>query len=204
MFHVYFNCMGLTFHAGFWTVLRPITFSKPGIENGGGHAVAIHRWKSGAPGAWKLKQFTLCTAKHRVGLRDSSTGKWCGLDLGRRPQFRVLLMGLLYNIYIYVCVCIYGLMMSNVNFDHIMRSVIGIYFCRVFSEGLPAGPARSLGGKGCRSGSRENYGRSKKNHLSINYLGSHGYGDGSKPYPPGEHQKSWDSWMFIPLKMVLV
>lgn len=34
-----------------------------------------HSPKSGTPGAWKLKQFTLCTAKHRVGLRDSSTGK---------------------------------------------------------------------------------------------------------------------------------
>jgi len=26
----------------------------------------------------------------------------------------------------------------------------------------------------------------------------------SKPYPPGEHQNSWDLWMFIPLKMVLI
>jgi hypothetical protein len=30
------------------------------------------------------------------------------------------------------------------------------------------------------------------------------YGDGSKPYPPGEHQNSWDLWMFIPLKMVCI
>ena len=30
------------------------------------------------------------------------------------------------------------------------------------------------------------------------------YGYGSKPYPPGEHQNSWDLWMFIPLKMVLI
>ena len=27
------------------------------------------------------------------------------------------------------------------------------------------------------------------------------YGVGSKPHPPGEHQNSWDLWMFIPLKM---
>ena len=26
----------------------------------------------------------------------------------------------------------------------------------------------------------------------------------SKPYPPSEHQNSWDSWMFIPLKMVSI
>ena len=30
------------------------------------------------------------------------------------------------------------------------------------------------------------------------------YGDGSKPYPPGEHQNSWYLWMFIPLKMVCI
>ena len=30
------------------------------------------------------------------------------------------------------------------------------------------------------------------------------YGDGSKPGTPGEHQNSWDLWMFIPLKMVLI
>jgi hypothetical protein len=29
-------------------------------------------------------------------------------------------------------------------------------------------------------------------------------GDGSKPYPPSEHQNSWDLWMFIPLKMVSI
>ena len=75
---------------------------------------AGHSPKSGTTGAWKLKQFTLCTAKHRVGLRDSSTGKWCSLDLGR-PQFRVLLMGLLYNIYIYVYIyiCVYIYIWSN-------------------------------------------------------------------------------------------
>jgi len=28
------------------------------------------------------------------------------------------------------------------------------------------------------------------------------YGSGSKPCTPGEHQNSWDLWMFIPLKMV--
>jgi hypothetical protein len=26
----------------------------------------------------------------------------------------------------------------------------------------------------------------------------------SKPCTPGEHQNSWDLWMFIPLKMVLI
>jgi len=30
------------------------------------------------------------------------------------------------------------------------------------------------------------------------------YGDGSKPCTPGEPQNSWDLWMFIPLKMVLI
>jgi len=35
---------------------------------------------------------------------------------------------------------------------------------------------------------------------SDNYL----YGDGSKPCTPGEPQNSWDLWMFIPLKMVLI
>jgi hypothetical protein len=29
-------------------------------------------------------------------------------------------------------------------------------------------------------------------------------GMGQNPIPPGEHQKSWDLWMFIPLKMVLI
>ena len=29
------------------------------------------------------------------------------------------------------------------------------------------------------------------------------YGGVSKPCTPGEHQNSWDLWMFIPLKMVL-
>jgi hypothetical protein len=29
-------------------------------------------------------------------------------------------------------------------------------------------------------------------------------GSGSKPCTPGEHQNSWDLWMFIPLKMVLI
>ena len=30
------------------------------------------------------------------------------------------------------------------------------------------------------------------------------YGYGSKPGTPGEPQNSWDLWMFIPLKMVLI
>ena len=30
------------------------------------------------------------------------------------------------------------------------------------------------------------------------------YGSVSKPCTPGEHQNSWDLWMFIPLKMVLI
>ena len=30
------------------------------------------------------------------------------------------------------------------------------------------------------------------------------YGDGSKPCTPGEPQNSWDLWMFITLKMVLI
>ena len=30
------------------------------------------------------------------------------------------------------------------------------------------------------------------------------YGSGSKPCTPGAHQNSWDLWMFIPLKMVLI
>ena len=29
-------------------------------------------------------------------------------------------------------------------------------------------------------------------------------GSVSKPCTPGEHQNSWDLWMFIPLKMVLL
>ena len=32
----------------------------------------------------------------------------------------------------------------------------------------------------------------------------HRFGDGSKPCTPGEHQNSWDLWMFIPPKMVLI
>ena len=35
-------------------------------------------------------------------------------------------------------------------------------------------------------------------------LHSPSFGDGSKPCTPGEHQNSWDLWMFIPLKMVLI
>ena len=34
--------------------------------------------------------------------------------------------------------------------------------------------------------------------------GSKQMDDGSKPCTPGEHQNSWDLWMFIPLKMVLI
>ena len=34
--------------------------------------------------------------------------------------------------------------------------------------------------------------------------GMNTYGSVSKPYTPGEHQNSWDLWMFIPLKMVLI
>jgi len=30
------------------------------------------------------------------------------------------------------------------------------------------------------------------------------YGSVSKPCTPGEHQNSWDLWMFIPLKMVCI
>ena len=30
------------------------------------------------------------------------------------------------------------------------------------------------------------------------------YGSVSKPCTPGEHQNSWDLWMFIPLKMVSI
>ena len=30
------------------------------------------------------------------------------------------------------------------------------------------------------------------------------FGSVSKPCTPGEHQNSWDLWMFIPLKMVLI
>ena len=30
------------------------------------------------------------------------------------------------------------------------------------------------------------------------------YGSRSKPYTPGGHQNSWDLWMFIPLKIVLI
>ena len=30
------------------------------------------------------------------------------------------------------------------------------------------------------------------------------YGSVSKPCTPGEHQNSWDLWMSIPLKMVLI
>jgi len=40
--------------------------------------------------------------------------------------------------------------------------------------------------------------------LEINDMKLNRYGDGSKPYPPGEHQNSWDLWMFIPLKMVCI
>jgi hypothetical protein len=29
-------------------------------------------------------------------------------------------------------------------------------------------------------------------------------GMGQNPSTPGEHQNSWDLWMFIPLKMVLI
>jgi len=29
-------------------------------------------------------------------------------------------------------------------------------------------------------------------------------GMGQNPGTPGEHQNSWDLWMFIPLKMVLI
>ena len=33
----------------------------------------------------------------------------------------------------------------------------------------------------------------------VNYLGM-----GQNPGTPGEHQNSWDLWMFIPLKMVSI
>jgi len=32
----------------------------------------------------------------------------------------------------------------------------------------------------------------------------HDVGMGQNPGTPGEHQNSWDFWMFIPLKMVLI
>ena len=35
-------------------------------------------------------------------------------------------------------------------------------------------------------------------------LGQNTYGSVSKPCTPGEHQNSWDLWMFIPLKIVLI
>ena len=35
-------------------------------------------------------------------------------------------------------------------------------------------------------------------------MGGFPFGSGSKPCTPGEHQNSWDLWMFIPLKMVLI
>ena len=41
-------------------------------------------------------------------------------------------------------------------------------------------------------------------HNSAKWHAKWQYGDGSQPYPPGEHQNSWDLWMFIPLKMVCI
>jgi len=38
----------------------------------------------------------------------------------------------------------------------------------------------------------------------MNFLWAMSYGYESKPCTPGEPQNSWDLWMFIPLKMVLI
>ena len=40
----------------------------------------------------------------------------------------------------------------------------------------------------------ENFAGEKKKHMAVC----------QKPCTPGEHQNSWDLWMFIPLKMVLI
>ena len=48
---------------------------------------------------------------------------------------------------------------------------------------------------------------SSVDHCFMQCKQKHGmntYGSVSKPYTPGEHQNSWDLWMFIPLKMVLI
>jgi len=60
--------------------------------------------------------------------------------------------------------------MSNVNFDHIMRSVAGASqrVCQ------PAQHVRS-GAKAAKVAAEKTMEDRKKNHLSINYLASHGF-----------------------------
>ena len=52
----------------------------------------------------------------------------------------------------------------------------------------------------------EVYGWENSSFLVVKFLnGAMGInGSVSKPCTPGEHQNSWDLWMFIPLKMVLI
>ena len=69
---------------------------------------------------------------------------------------------------------------------------------------LPGTPAPLAAGSGTTSSLRFGSvtssaicGRSPRNS-------GKGYGSVSKPCTPGEHQNSWDYWMFIPLNMVLI